>query len=114
MSERQTSEPTAAGVAVAKTTELVRTADVRVTEYVLQPGDSHPWHHHSQVTDRFYCLEGLVGVETRAAPGKVTLRPGDEFSVPPGVIHHAGNAGDGRARYLLVQAVGMYDYIRAD
>lgn len=34
---------------------VVQTADVRVVEYTLQPGDSHPWHYHSQVSDRVYC-----------------------------------------------------------
>jgi quercetin dioxygenase-like cupin family protein len=28
---------------------IVQTADVRVVEYTMQPGDSHPWHYHSQV-----------------------------------------------------------------
>lgn len=37
---------------------VVQTADVRVVEYVLQPGASHPWHYHSQVSDRSTVLKG--------------------------------------------------------
>ncbi len=93
---------------------VVQTADIRIVEYVLQPGDRHPWHHHSQVTDRFYCLEGAIGVDTREPAKSFVLRPGESCEVSPGTVHHASNAGGGVSRYLLVQAVGKYDYIRAD
>ena len=91
---------------------IVQTADVRVVEYTMQPGDRHPWHYHSNVTDRVYCLEGLVGVETRTPAKKVVLRPGDSSETRPQTVHHVSNAGDGVSRYLLVQALGTYDYIK--
>lgn len=93
---------------------VVQTADVRVVEYVLAPGDSHTWHHHSQVTDRFYCLEGAIGVDIREPARTIVLRAGESCEVVPKTVHHARNAGDGVSRYLLVQAVGKYDYIRAE
>ena len=93
---------------------VVQTADVRVVEYTLQPGDSHPWHYHSQVSDRLYCLEGLIGVDTRTPSKRLVLRPGESCETPPKTVHHVSNAGDGASRYLLVQALGKYDYIRAD
>lgn len=93
---------------------LVQTADVRIVEYTLKQGDRHPWHSHSQVTDRVYCLEGLIGVETRRPDKKIVLRPGESCETPPNTVHHVSNAGTGTGRYLLVQALGKYDYIRAD
>ncbi len=42
---------------------VVQTADVRIVEYVLGPGDGHPWHYHSEVSDRVYCLAGLIGMD---------------------------------------------------
>lgn len=93
---------------------VVKTGNVRIVEYVLRPGSDHTWHYHSQVTDRFYCLEGLIGVETRDPPRKLVLRPGEQAMVPPNVVHHASNAGDGTSRYLLVQALGTYDYNKVD
>jgi quercetin dioxygenase-like cupin family protein len=110
--ERQ--DTAAVSAAPHKTTVVAQTADVRIVEYVLEPGADHPWHHHSEVADNFYCLEGLIGVETRQPPTKLVLRPGEKCRVPPNVVHHASNAGDGTSRYLLVQALGKYDYIRAD
>ncbi|MGH7153302.1 MAG: cupin domain-containing protein [Acetobacteraceae bacterium] len=93
---------------------VVQTADVRVVEYVLAPGDSHSWHYHSEVSDRFYCLEGAIGVDTREPARKIVLRPGESCEVVPRTVHHARNAGDGVSRYLLVQATGKYDYIRVE
>lgn len=106
--------PAATPAVARKPSVVAQTADVRVVEYVLAPGDNHPWHYHSEVTDNFYCLEGLIGVETREPPGKFVLRPGEKCSVPPNVVHHAGNAAGGISRYLLVQAIGKYDYNRVD
>jgi quercetin dioxygenase-like cupin family protein len=93
---------------------LVQTADVRIVEYTLNPGDSHPWHYHTEVTDRVYCLEGLIAVDIRQPSESRVLRPGDSSEVAQRIVHHVSNAGDGTSRYLLVQALGKYDYIRAD
>ncbi len=93
---------------------LVQTADVRVTEYALQPDERHPWHCHSEVSDRIYCLNGLIGVSTRTPPKEITLRPGESCEIPPKAVHRVSNAGDGVSRYLLVQALGKYDYIKID
>lgn len=93
---------------------LVQTADVRIVEYTMKPGDRHPWHYHSAVSDRVYCLEGLIGVDWREPAQRTVLRPGESCETPPSTIHHVSNAGDGTSRYLLVQALGTYDYIRTD
>lgn len=113
MAHQQEAKPAGTPDVTTKAIAIVVTDDVRVTEYIMRPGDNHPWHSHSIVSDRFYCLEGEVGVETRGAEGSVTLHAGADFSVPPGVVHHAYNAGKETARYLLIQALGHYDFIRA-
>lgn len=105
-------EQTAAPEAKRAPKVVVQTADVRVVEYTMQPGDSHPWHYHTQVTDRVYCLEGLIGVDTQTPAKKIVLRPGDSCETPPQTVHHVSNAGNGVGRYLLVQALGKYDYIK--
>ncbi len=106
--------PTDTATASRNANVIVRTADVRIVEYVLPLGADHTWHYHSEITDRFYCLEGLIGVETRDPPRKLVLRPGEQAMVPPNVVHHASNAGEGTSRYLLVQALGAYDYNKVD
>jgi quercetin dioxygenase-like cupin family protein len=93
---------------------VLQTSDVRIVEYTLATGERHPWHHHSEVSDRIYCLEGLIGVDLREPSRQFRLQPGENCEVPVGVVHHVSNAGAGTGRYLLVQALGKYDYIRAD
>jgi quercetin dioxygenase-like cupin family protein len=90
---------------------IVQTDDVRVAEFTLAPGDGQPWHRHSEITDTFYGLEGLTGIELRDPPQRQILRPGDTFSVPPGTVHRVRNAHDGTSRYLLIQGVGKYDFV---
>jgi quercetin dioxygenase-like cupin family protein len=93
---------------------IAQTSDVRIVEYTLNPGDSHPWHRHSEVTDRIYCLEGLIGVDTRQPAHQFLLQPGESCEVPVGTVHQVSNRATGTGRYLLVQALGRYDYIRAE
>ena len=113
MQEERSSAP-AAGERKGNPKVVVQTTDVRIVEYALSTGDSHPWHYHSEVTDRIYCLEGLIGVDIRRPSQRLLLRPGESCEVPPRTVHHVSNPGDGTSRYLLVQAVGKYDYIRTD
>lgn len=93
---------------------VLQTADVRISEYTMAPGEAHPWHYHSEVSDRIYCLEGVVGIELRTPPEAHLLHPGEFYEVPPGTVHHVGNPGEATGRYLLVQARGKYDFIRVD
>lgn len=93
---------------------IAQTSDVRIVEYTLNPGDRHPWHRHSEVTDRIYCLEGLIGVDLREPDRQFRLQPGESCQVPVGTVHHVSNPAASVSRYLLVQALGKYDYIRAD
>jgi quercetin dioxygenase-like cupin family protein len=90
---------------------IAQTADVRVAEFTLAPGDGQPWHHHSEITDTFYGLEGLTEIELRDPPRQRILRPGEKFSVAPGTVHRARNAHGATTRYLLIQGVGKYDFV---
>jgi quercetin dioxygenase-like cupin family protein len=111
--ERNRHAATAAPAGGESVQVVMQTADVRVAEYVLQPGDGLDWHHHSEVSDRFYCLDGLISVALRDPPQTMLLRPGEAFTVPPKVVHRAVNAADGVSRYLLIQGVGRYDFVEA-
>ncbi|MGH7051466.1 MAG: cupin domain-containing protein [Acetobacteraceae bacterium] len=93
---------------------VLQTAEVRIAEYTMAPGEAHPWHYHSEVSDRVYCLEGVIGIELRTPRETHLLRPGETYEIPPGTVHHVGNPGGATGRYLLVQALGKYDFIRAD
>jgi mannose-6-phosphate isomerase-like protein (cupin superfamily) len=38
----------------------VRPQPYRVREYTLDPGEAISWHRHTQVSDYYYGLEGMV------------------------------------------------------
>jgi quercetin dioxygenase-like cupin family protein len=92
-------------------------SDVQVKEFLLVPGEEVPWHHHSVVFDVFYCLAGTLTVErTDVFSGErlpnLVLQVGDSAKVEPGTAHRPFNAADQQCRFLIVQGVGTYDFMR--
>ena len=90
--------------------------DMFVKEYTLAPGEVVPWHHHSNISDLFYCLEGDLLIELKDAfSGKaqepIRLRVGESAKVDPGMAHQPTNAGAGVCRFVLIQGVGEYDFV---
>jgi quercetin dioxygenase-like cupin family protein len=86
-------------------------ADIRVTVLTLASGQCVPWHYHSQVTDSFVCLDGPMVVETRAPRALHELLPGQRCAVPPKTAHYVHGKDDGPCRFLIVQGVGVYDFV---
>ena len=93
---------------------VAKGADVLVREYTLDPGEAIPWHHHSAVEDTYYGLEGVLLVETRNPDGRHELRSGQSAKVTPPSAHHISNPGRSPCRFLLVQGVGKYDFVREE
>lgn len=86
-------------------------ADLQATVFILDAGQSVPWHFHSEITDHFVCLEGRLVVETRAPRQEFRLAPGERCAVGPKTAHHVHGLDYGPCRFLLIQGVGIYDYI---
>ncbi len=93
---------------------VAKGADVLVREYTLDPGEAIPWHRHSEMADYYYGLEGTVLVETRDPPGRHEIGAGQSTTVTPPTVHHVSNPGKKACRFLLVQGVGKYDFVKAD
>lgn len=70
-----------------------------------------PWHHHTRISDTFFCLEGQLVLETRDPAGVLHLLAGQRATVPPMQPHRVTSAGGVRCRFLIVQGVGDYDYV---
>ena len=92
---------------------VARTDTLRVSILTLAEGQEVPWHYHSEVTDTFYCLEGVLSVEARAPIARHLLEVGESCAVPPMTAHRVTGRDGGRARFLIVQGVGTYDYCPA-
>jgi mannose-6-phosphate isomerase-like protein (cupin superfamily) len=86
-------------------------ADLRVTILTLDTGECVPWHSHSEITDDMICMEGRVVVETRAPRHEHVLQPGQRCTVPPKTAHTVHGKDGGPCKFLIVQGVGVYDYV---
>ena len=51
---------------IADRKSVMEGADMRVSVLSLDPGDCIPWQYHSEISDSFVCLEGLLVAVTRA------------------------------------------------
>jgi quercetin dioxygenase-like cupin family protein len=85
--------------------------DVRVSILTLAAGESIPWHYHSEITDHMVCMEGTTIVETRAPRATHVLKPGERCTIAPKIAHYVHGKNDGPCRYLVVQGVGVYDWM---
>ena len=83
----------------------------RISELQLSPTQTVPWHSHSQISDTFYVLEGEMRLFLQNPKEDRRLGPGDSFAVAPGRPHLVTNAGTGSMTMLVLQGVGVYDYI---
>jgi quercetin dioxygenase-like cupin family protein len=86
-------------------------ADLRVQVLTLARGQCVPWHYHSEVTDSFVCLEGPMVVETRAPRNLYRLEPGERCAVPSKTAHYVHGEDGGACKFLIVQGVGVYDFV---
>jgi len=91
---------------------VAKGADVLVREYTLDPGEVIPWHRHSDVADYYYGLEGTVLIETREPAARHEVRAGGSATVTPQSVHRVSNPSAAPCRFLLIQGVGRYDFIR--
>jgi quercetin dioxygenase-like cupin family protein len=86
-------------------------ADLRVQVLTLAAGQAIPWHYHSEITDQFVCLDGPMVVETRAPRQSYELDKGGRCMVPPMTAHYVHGKDSGPCRFLIVQGVGVYDFV---
>jgi quercetin dioxygenase-like cupin family protein len=87
--------------------------DVQARLFTLAAGEVIPWHSHSEIADHFFVLDGELTIETRAPDDYRTLGIGERFQINAGHAHQISNRGTKGCRYLLVQGVGRYDFLRS-
>ena len=83
----------------------------RITELQIARNQKVPWHYHSNLQDTFYVIEGQLRLFLRDPKEDVRLAPGDTYSVPPRRPHLVTNAGDASATFLVLQGIGIYDFV---
>ena len=93
---------------------LAKSEGLMARVFTLAPGEIIDWHQHSEVTDWYVCLQGLLRVETRSPDRYDLVQPGKMTNVPPSTPHHVSNLGDGDCEFLLLQGVGKFDFLPLD
>jgi quercetin dioxygenase-like cupin family protein len=101
-----------AGYTVKSIEPVALGSDVQARLFTLAPAEAIPWHFHSTVTDWYFVLEGRLSIETRAPADNQLLTAGSMYSIAPETAHLVANRSDADARFLLVQGVGSYDFLR--
>lgn len=83
----------------------------RISELQLSTSQTVPWHAHSHIADTFYVLEGEMRLFLRGPEAEMRLKPGDSYEVVAGRPHLVTNAGKSSLTFLVLQGIGVYDFI---
>lgn len=91
---------------------IIKTDNVLVRIMVLGKDSSTGWHYHSEVGDFFVCLNGVVKLEVKKPHKVIVLHPGERGEVKATQVHKVSNLHCANSEYLLVQGVGIYDFVK--
>jgi quercetin dioxygenase-like cupin family protein len=92
---------------------LLRENGYTVAKTTVRAGGETQWHHHSNVSDRFLVVRGVLTVETKIGGLVKSTKVRDFFNVDPGVVHHVKNETEDDVVYIMVQAGGVPDIVLA-
>jgi quercetin dioxygenase-like cupin family protein len=90
---------------------LFREERYAVSKTVVLAGGETQWHHHTNVSDRFVVISGVLTVELKLGDVVRKLSVSDYFAVDPGVVHHVSNETDEDVVYIMIQSGGMPDIV---
>jgi len=89
-------------------------SDVQARLFTLAPGDTIPWHYHTESVDHYFVLAGTLTVQTSEPEETSTIGLGGAHRIAPGTAHLITNRSDADCRFLLLQGVGKYDWIKVE
>jgi quercetin dioxygenase-like cupin family protein len=89
-------------------------SDMQARLFTLAPGDTIPWHLHRESVDHYFVLAGALTVMTRDPEEASTIVVGSDHRIVPGTAHQITNRSDVDCRFLLLQGVGRYDWVKID
>jgi quercetin dioxygenase-like cupin family protein len=93
---------------------VLKGADVQARIFTLAPGDVIPWHFHRHCADYYFVLAGDLTIVTRSpAETTASLATGARFTIQPETQHLIANRAERDCRFLLVQGIGAYDWVKA-
>jgi quercetin dioxygenase-like cupin family protein len=84
--------------------EITNARDLQICRAVLPAGECHDFHHHPELEEAIYVLEGEV--EQWVGTEKRVLRAGDLAHMAPGVVHATFNTSQNDAVILAILSPG--------
>jgi len=93
---------------------ILETKDAKVRIIEIAENSKTQWHHHTIITDNCFCLVGEIKVHTKNPNNTIILKSGERHTIISGVIHCVENTTNSRAKFLLVQGTGKYDFIASN
>ena len=87
-------------------------SDMQARVFTLAPGDVIPWHLHRSAADHYFVLDGVLTIFTREPEQARALEAGRDYRIAPGTGHQITNRSSADCRFLLLQGVGKYDFVK--
>lgn len=83
----------------------------RISELKLLSSQTVPWHSHTNVSDTFYVLEGVMRLFLQTPKENLLLAAGESYCVDARRPHLVTNSGKTPLSFLVLQGIGDYDYV---
>jgi beta-alanine degradation protein BauB len=85
--------------------------DYGVSQTTVRPGGQTEWHHHTNISDRFVVVKGVLTVELKVDGLVERKKIEDYFTVAPNVMHHVKNETADDVVYINIQSGGERDIV---
>jgi quercetin dioxygenase-like cupin family protein len=89
---------------------IAQSAEMRVIDQTLAPGESVPWHLHPESDDYVICLRGELQVREINPEKTTTLRALERCLIPKKRPHTTVNASTEECQFLIVQGPGRVEF----
>ena len=89
---------------------IAQSAEMRVIDQTLAPGEAVPWHLHPESDDYLICLRGELQVREINPERVTTLRALERRLIPKRRPHTTVNASAEECQYLAVQGPGRVEF----
>jgi len=84
--------------------EITNAKDLQICRAVLPAGEGHDFHHHPELEEAIYVIEGEV--EQWVGKEKQILKVGEVAHMPPGIVHATFNLSAKDAVILAILSPG--------
>ena len=90
---------------------IAQSAEMRVIDQTLDPGEAVPWHLHPESDDYIICLRGELEVREINPEKVTTLRALERYLIPRKRPHTTVNASSNEeCQFLIVQGPGRVEF----